>query len=315
MERPLISVVIPTWNSAGYLPATLDSVLGQTWPHVEIVIVDDGSTDDTESVLAPYRDRVLYVRQDNWGGPSRPRNTAISHASGDYIAFFDSDDLMDPEKLAAAATVLQAHPEVDFTFTNFREIDENDAVLTSDFLIPYTNFRQVTGFPDGPEVGFLSGRAAYTELLAANFVGTSSVVCRRGVFERVGPFDETMLNADDVDMWRRVAYAGSGFAFINRVLHSYRKREGGVTTRGAARRLPAVVCSLRKQLDLDLAGSERRLVEKRLQKTLTAYGHGLCATGEFDKAERVFREALGRGISWNACKGLVKVALRRRGTG
>jgi len=310
MERPLISVVIPTWNSAGYLPATLDSVLAQTWPQVEIIIVDDGSTDDTETVLAPYADRVVYVWQENWGGPSRPRNAAIARSTGQYIAFFDSDDLMDPEKLAAAAAVLQAHPEVDFTFSNFREIDETGAVLTPDFLAPYTNFRRITTFHQGGDLGLLSGREAYTELLAANFVGTSSVVCRREVFDRVGPFDETMLNADDVDMWRRVAYAGSGFAFINRVLHSYRKRAGGVTMRGAARRLPAVLHSLRKQAALDLSDGERQLLDERLNEIMVAYGHGLCAAGDFGAAGRILREALGKKFSWAACKGMLKVLLR-----
>jgi len=313
MERPLISVVIPTWNSAGYLPATLDSILGQTWPRVEIILVDDGSTDDTETVLANYTDRVIYLRQENWGGPSRPRNAAIARATGDYIAFFDSDDLMDSEKLAAAAAVLQAHPEVDFTFTNFREIDEHDAVLTPDFLAAYQNFRRVTTFPEGPDVGYLTGREAYSELLAANFVGTSSVICRRNVFTRVGPFDETMLNADDVDMWRRIAYAGSGFAFINRVLHSYRKREGGVTMRGAARRLPAVLKSMRKQLDLDLSPGERQLVSGRINEVLVGYGHGLCAEGNFGEAGKIFREALGQQVSPGAVKGLLKATFRWRG--
>jgi glycosyltransferase involved in cell wall biosynthesis len=310
MVTPLISVIIPTWNSAEYLPTTLDSVFAQTWNNTEVIVVDDGSTDNTRSVLEPYGDKIRYFRQENWGGPSRPRNVAIDHSRGDFIAFFDSDDLMDLEKLTSAAKVLQAHPDVDFTFSNFRSIDETSHILNADFLADYTNFRRNLKSLPGSNTGFLPGRVAFSELLKANFVGTSSVVCRRKIFDKVGLFDETMLNADDVDMWRRIAYAGFGFAFIDQILHSYRKRGGGVSDRGGARRLPAILASLRKQLALDLSPEERLLLERRIHAILLGFGDELCAVGQFNQAEKVFREALNQRFTLQGCKGLLKVALR-----
>lgn len=313
MNSPLISVVIPTWNAAKYLPCALESVFAQTWPRVEIIVVDDGSTDETENVLEPFRQNIKYIRQENWGGPSRPRNVAVNAATGDYVAFFDSDDLMEPGKLASAASVLRDYPQVDFTFTNFREIDETGRVVTPDFLSDYRNFRQDLDFHAGPLLGFFPGRTAYFHLLAANFVGTSSVVCRRSVFDTVGLFDESMLNSDDVDMWRRIAYSGSHFAFIDEVLHSYRNRSDGVTARGTVRRIPHVLHGLRKQLDLDLTPVEEASMQRRINKVLLEFGHGLCCEGNYDQARRVFSEALSQRLSWRGGKGLAKAILRRGG--
>src|SRR5688572_23675076 len=97
---PKISVVIPSYNAAQYLPAAIESVLGQDYKNLEVVIVDDGSTDNTPEVVGRFGKFVEYNRlENNGGGPARPRNIGIRAASGDYIALFDSDDLMLPGKL------------------------------------------------------------------------------------------------------------------------------------------------------------------------------------------------------------------------
>ena len=150
MDRTLISVIIPTWNAAGYLPETLDSVLAQTYEPIEVIVVDDGSTDDTAAVVARYGERIRYIAQANSGGPARPRNVAIAAALGDLIAMFDADDIMEKEKLEAAATAFAAYPAIDLLFTNFRAIDESGAPLVDDYLEPYTRFRDHLQPTDDP---------------------------------------------------------------------------------------------------------------------------------------------------------------------
>ncbi len=93
-DIPLVSVVIPTWNAAAYLPETLETIFNQTWPQIQIVVVDDGSTDSTNNVLGQYQGRIKTINLENSGGPSRPRNKGIEHSDGEFIAIFDSDDLM-----------------------------------------------------------------------------------------------------------------------------------------------------------------------------------------------------------------------------
>lgn len=312
MNEPVISVVIPTWNAADYLPATLDSIFAQSYDRFEIIVVDDGSTDGTADLISGYGERIRCISQENWGGPSRPRNAAIEAARGELICFFDADDLMDPDKLALAVDVFARLPEVDFVFTGFREIDEAGATLNDDFLAEYKDFRAHLESTDHRDAHLLAGRTAYSLLLRANFIGTSSVVCRRDLFDRVGPFDEEMLNSDDIDMWRRIAYSGATFAFIDRVLHSYRKVAGGVTGRGAARRLPSVLRGLRKQLDLELTAEERAGVQRRIHAIELDYAYGLCNSKRFEESLKVYRGALGERVTATAVKGLIRALVRSR---
>ncbi len=311
MEKPLVTVVIPTFNSADYLPATLDSVLAQSYSHLDVVVVDDGSTDNTGEVLSPYLDRIRYLRQDNWGGPSRPRNVAVEAAKGDLVAFFDSDDLMAPDKVVASVEAFAAHPGLGLVFSNFRGIDEKGDVCIADFLFRYRNFREGLLGGEGP-VRILPAREAFSQLLRANFVGTSSVVCRKDVLDRVGPFDEDMLNADDIDMWRRIAYAGYDFGFVDLILHEYRKRGGGVTARGF-KRYPALLRGLEKQLVLDLEPWEQNHIEDRIQTLEQEYGAALSRAGMHLEARRVFRRALARRPTIKGCLGLAKAVIRSCG--
>ena len=114
----LVSVVIPTFNSADYLVQAIQSVLAQTYQDFEIIVVDDASTDNTNGVLQSFADRICYVRQDR-GGPSAARNRGILQARGELIAFLDADDLWRPTKLARRVEYLKCHTEVCLVYTDF----------------------------------------------------------------------------------------------------------------------------------------------------------------------------------------------------
>src|SRR5262245_48080665 len=111
MSDGLVTAVIPTYNYGRFVTAAVDSALAQTYPHVEIIVADDGSRDDTRARLAAYGDKVRYLYQDNQG-VSAARNTAIRAARGDYYAFLDSDDRWHPRKLEVQMRYLARHPEV-----------------------------------------------------------------------------------------------------------------------------------------------------------------------------------------------------------
>jgi glycosyltransferase involved in cell wall biosynthesis len=109
MNSPVISCIVPVFNAERYLRETLDSVMGQTYRPLEIIVADDGSTDATASVVAAYGDRVRYLLQPN-GGPAAARNLGLRAVSGEFVAFIDQDDLWNPEKLARQMARFQAHP-------------------------------------------------------------------------------------------------------------------------------------------------------------------------------------------------------------
>lgn len=306
MEYPTVSVVIPTFNCARFLPRTLDTVIAQNYENIEIVLVDDGSTDDTFQVIQSYLEKIKYVKQENWGGPSQPRNVGIKKATGDFISFFDSDDLMIQGKLAEAVRVLNNHSDVSIVFTNFRGIDYEGRVIRRDYLKPYFEFRSDLEYRESGQVGFLAGKKAHGHLLMANFIGTSSVVCRKEAFSNAGLFDESMLNSDDVDMWRRMAYAGMNFAFIDREFHEYRKTPFGVTSRGV-HRYPHILKGLRKQLNLNLAPALMSKLERKIYNLELGYGNALFQADKYEQSGEVFKKAISAGgLSWIALKGYLK---------
>jgi len=184
---PQVSVVIPTFNHARFLAGAIQSVLLQTFGDFEIVIIDDGSTDETPMVAASLRDpRIRYIRQENHG-LAAARNRGILSSRSDLIALLDADDLFEPGFLSAAVSVLRADKSIDAVYTGYRCVDQENLEL------PEFSTRTVP--PD----------ALYEELLGGNFLVPSSVVVRSGCYRQTGPFDESFKACEDWDMWLRIA--------------------------------------------------------------------------------------------------------------
>jgi glycosyltransferase involved in cell wall biosynthesis len=311
MADLFITVVIPCYNSANYILDTLSSVLQQDYRDFEVIIVDDGSTDDTAKVIEPFRSRIRYIHQKNSGGPAKPRNVGIQLAQGDLISFFDSDDVMIAGKLKTAAEVFSKQPEIDLLFTNFCSIDVTGNVLKSDYLGSYQEFRRALLPADEPLTGLLRGRELYHELLKANFIGTSSVVVRRAALMEVGGFDESLYNSDDRDMWFKLAWANKTFAFCNKNYHMYRYRTDSVSKQRVHRRFPSVINVLQKQLDHRLTKSERSLIEGRIRAIKIGYAWGLRRAGEYDAALAIYHSVLTESWSWLAARGVLFTLLQR----
>lgn len=182
---PLFSVVIPTYNRATKVVHAVKSVLAQTFTDYELWVVDDGSTDNTLTVLEAFRERLNYLRKSN-GGAASARNAGIACAQGDYIAFLDSDDSWYPNKLQRVAQAIRARPQVGLFYSQIDVVNEAGVKLWT-----YKS-RQV-------------GDNGYIELLAADFVAASSAVVKRACFAEVGVFDESLGGCEDWDMWIRIA--------------------------------------------------------------------------------------------------------------
>lgn len=233
---PLVSVVIPSYNGAATLPATLDSVLAQRYPHVEVVVVDDGSKDDTPGVLAQYGDRVRGVRQAN-GGLAAARNVGVRHASGELIALLDADDLCTPDRIGVQVELMLAHPQVLLCSSEFSAFDARGEVADTYARRYYSRLAQapqgLASFfdPHGKiEVGRWADGAAtadvyvgdvYRSLALGNFVHPPTVMFRREAFDRAGPFDTSIRNACDWEWFVRVSRLGP-FGYIDRSLLCYR---------------------------------------------------------------------------------------------
>jgi glycosyltransferase involved in cell wall biosynthesis len=195
-HRPLVSAVIPARNAAAYLPATLASVLGQGYRPLEVVVADDGSSDETGRIAEAHAG-VTVMRQVSPSGPAASRNRAIAEAHGRYVAFLDADDLWPSEKLAAQVTFLESHPEVGLLFGNARRF--SDGGWTEPSLFERYHFNeQYFGHAWRVE-------QAVRKLLRSNFIPTGTVMARKTSLHEAGLFDERFWRCEDWDLWLRLA--------------------------------------------------------------------------------------------------------------
>ena len=209
---PEVSVVICTYNAAPYIVETLESVFAQTYRDYEIIVVNDGSTDNTEEILAPYFDRILYVKQSN-AGPAAARNTALRCALGRYIALLDSDDQWLPQYLETMLAQMKAAPDIDVLYPN--------AIL---FGTPQWEGKL---FQD-----ICPSRAPVTleKFLARECNVFISAVFKRDLLDTVGMFDENLCGSEDFDLWLRMLQQGYRFAFLREPLARYRKRTDSLSS-------------------------------------------------------------------------------------
>jgi len=200
-----VSIVIPTWNRGARIAPTLDSALEQTRAALEVLVVDDGSTDGTPDwIEANYGDMVRVIRQKN-GGVARARNRGWREARGEWIAFLDHDDLFFADKLATLAPLLMG--EAGVVVSRWREIENGETIRESPIAAPRSAFAWLFGW-NSP------------------LVSMSVPLVRRAALEQVGGFDPRCVPADDWDLWLRLAAQGVGFVWSEALTTDYILHEG-----------------------------------------------------------------------------------------
>jgi glycosyltransferase involved in cell wall biosynthesis len=265
-------VIIPAYNHARFLAATLDSALAQTWRPIEVIVVDDASTDDTREVLSAFAGSVRSVRLgSNCGGPARPRNIAISMSRGKYVALFDSDDLMHAGKLARQLEFLERYPDIPLVFSDFENWHPDGRVER--FLRQgHDDFVQSRKDELGPREFRIPAAVAFDTLISDNYVGTSGIVMHRSLVNTVGGFDESLCNTDDKDFLFRVAHRFD-LGFIDDVLHRRRLHAGNISTRPAALRAREIVYQRLRCAAFALSPAARARLDRRLAEVYFDRGY------------------------------------------
>jgi glycosyltransferase involved in cell wall biosynthesis len=202
-----VSIAIPAYNYAHYLPAAIDSLLAQTYPHFEVLVIDDGSKDNTREVVAEYTDpRVRYVWQEN-AGLSAARNTGVREARHDFVGFLDADDVWEPGLLAR---VMQQYAELP---TEYGAVATAAHRMAQDGRLLSGNHFSFGG----------SGEIKARDFCLRNRPMSSSIILRKAVFAQCGGFDTTLRSSEDRDMWLRLTTAGWRFWFIDEPLARIRR--------------------------------------------------------------------------------------------
>jgi hypothetical protein len=206
---PEVTVVIPAYNAERFIAETLGSVQSQTFRDLEVLVVDDGSTDRTAGIVDSFGPPVRRLHQQN-GGVSRARNAGSAAASGRFIALLDADDLWDPPKLERQVALLRARPEVGFCYTGLRRVDAAGRVRTVQLA------------RDHPDL-------CRTLLLESCVIAISSVVVRRELMVTSGGFDPAFSQCADWDLWMRLSLRAPSAA-VAEPLMRYRTFEGNMSS-------------------------------------------------------------------------------------
>lgn len=299
-----VSVIVPAYNTAGYIAETLASIMVQEGPELEVLVVDDGSTDRTPEVVKGIADpRIRYFRRENSGGPAAPRNLGVREAGGEFICFFDSDDLMAPGKLARQ-TAFMRERSLGWSATNFRKFYQCPEEVGENFLDHYPRFRRLReDLGDGPQI-VIPNRRALDLLFYENFIGTSSVMVRRDVLSAAGPFDESLQSGDDHDMWFRLARLGD-IGFIDAVGHYYRIRNTGISLSSRKKVLLNRLQVIRKQLSAGTTRRQRRQVRRLMAEYWLGIGYEYKDEGNLSFARDSFSVSIITNFTLRGVRALV----------
>lgn len=213
-DPPTLSILVPAYNAERWLAEAIDSALAQTYRAVEVVVVDDGSTDATADIAAGYGERIVLVRQEN-RGLAGARNTALRHARGALIGLLDADDAWEPTRAERTVAWFEAHPD--------------GAIVTTDaWIVAETTLTERRYYRDHLGRDFPAPAAQLAAIARHNFVFVAAVA-RREVFDRVGAFEESLRRAEDYDLWCRALLAGERIGLIDEPLARYRVRSDSLS--------------------------------------------------------------------------------------
>ncbi len=206
---PRVSVIIPTYNRASLISQAIDSVLAQTFKDYEIIVIDDGSTDNTQEIRKKFDGRINTICQANQG-IAQTRNQGIRQAQGSYIAFLDSDDFWTPEKLQEQVKVLDQNPRVGIVYGRMPIINEKGETI-------------------GMKPAGVSGKNLKELLELWGDIPTSTVLARKACFDQAGLFDTQLESMEDIDMWIRIAEHYDLYEIEHKVLAYYRRHGQQIT--------------------------------------------------------------------------------------
>ena len=309
--KPELSIIIPCFNAAAFIPDTLRSLKSQVGDGVEIILVDDGSTDDTREVVKPFiGENIRYYTQRNSGGPASPRNVGIEKARSDLVGFFDSDDFAITDHFLAGAKLIRANPEVGMVCGNFHISDEALNINRHRVLDESSALQKALTTEVADGAWLLTSEVALSFLLQKNFVGTASVIIRKSAFDKVGYFDESLKNLDDRDMWLRIVRHYS-LIYRDEPTYIYRSVPTSISKQGLERQALERIGVGKKLLSGGVPRGQRKLARQWIGRNHLAVGYSRFELEASSAARSAFLRSFFYAPSWPAFKGIIKSMLPR----
>lgn len=266
-----VSVIIPAYNAEKYIAETLDSVVIQTYSNLEILVINDGSTDRTSEVVNRYAEkdsRIKVIYKQN-GGVSSARNEGLISSKGEYICIFDSDDIMMPEKIEKQVTFFKENLDINFIYSSVHHFFDEKPSQKRQLQVPVLESKP------------------YKKLLEANVINASTVMFKRELFERYGGFDESLKSSEDWDYWLLLSRDNkNSFGFIFEYLTLCRIRKQSLSSNEVDKH-ETIIQVLEKQKDYCLKNNLSEylpIINNGLSKRLRLLKLSYVMNGEYEKA-------------------------------
>jgi glycosyltransferase involved in cell wall biosynthesis len=275
--RPLVSIIMPTYNCGPYISAAIDSVLAQEYQNYELIIIDDGSTDDTEKVLKQYKGNFNYIKQNN-AGPSAARNRGIKESRGEILAFLDSDDIWYPDRLEKSVGFLLEHPDVKMVSSDVDFFDETGIVINGQISLEKT----------------VHEGSIYDKLFLQNFISTITVTFWKECLDKAGIFDLRFRHGEEYDLWLRISHFYK-YGFIRKSLSGYRLRAGSLVSEYESfLRTRLKIIAKHEELFPDYFKDHPHLIKMAETDLYFRYGYNFFHAGKSRQSRQCFLNVIKR---------------------
>lgn len=268
---PKVSVIIHTYNNEKFIAETISTVQSQTYDDYEIIVVDDGSTDNTRTELLPYMDKIKYHYKEN-GGIASAKNTGIKLSNAEFVAFLDHDDLWSPEKLELQIDYFEKNPRVGLVYSKYASF-RNDKIIRAKPKIGYSGW-------------------IFPNLISKSIIQTSTVMVKMECLNTIGTFDESLVLADEYDLFLRIAKKYE-CGFIDIKLTKYRIHENNASKNKHLFDMENLKVYKKLYANCsNLNRKEEKLLEKRMAIYNLNVARNLNSEGKVEESMKYRREAL-----------------------
>jgi len=316
---PLVSVVMSAYNCERYVRDAVASVLQQTFSDLELIVVDDGSTDATSGILEELRrsdERLRVIERTNSGRPAIARNDGIAAARGSYLSFLDCDDLYDPERTERLLAGLRAHPDWVAAFHDLRLIESDGRAIPGTYLHDADFLRRAAGDLESLGDGWYESLPSFFVFQSLNYAAlhTQSVMI---AIDRIGRealrFDTGLVICEDTDLWIRLGMAGK-IGYLDRVLSSYRQHASSLTADLEKKSSEMVKMHSRnyERIRDRLSSDSARRYREKLGRLAADLGYARFRRGDLAGARGAYTVALEWHWSGASLRGFVKACLPAR---
>jgi len=302
-KEPLVSVIIPVYNGSNFIEAAIDSVLSQSYKNFEIIIIDDGSVDNTGSVIEKYLNKAKIISFKQNKGGNVARNVGINESCGQLVTFLDSDDKWHHDKLTTYVDIMNRYQEVLFAFSDFNRFKWGTGEyysLSNSQVFPRIYDVIASQFYNGSKAFVIPSSSVFPLLLSGYPTFSSTIMVRRQIFDKIGVWDESLKRNQDYDFSLRCANA-TDFIYIDERLTDIGRHDSNVS-KDIIRQHDGDINLMKQHLSYEYYSAEHKnLIKLYIGKRLAGVGYTSLHSGRIKDALRKYCEAFRySGMFWHA---------------